>query len=309
MRLPVEPTHIFCHICFEISLHAVLFTDYRQQPLAAKVHPSPATGNITLLSNVSLQFQNLEQAVVDLLFRCPNALTQLKQCLASLVLPLGDGKVASLVDPSSYEAASTIPEFFRLMAPHWNCLSTNLLSLLLEASGCKPAATKLAEFEEARATSVPLVLCTQRASTNELRSVHSLPLEQLQSLHPAVFTDRMAAVHAERNTARITAEVCAPLLHVSCLEEVTIAICGFFLLPKAALVYAGCSKNPLSLCWLVSRDLLPYMRSYMGGTSGERLLAEQHITQLAVGDTENYRCRNLKVHMQCITRFYSKIFF
>ena len=163
---------------------------------------SPATGNVPLLSDVSLQFQNLKQALVDLLVQCPDALTQLKQCLASLVLPLGDGKIASLVDPGSYEAANTIPEFFRLMAPHWNCLSTNLLSLLLEASGCEPAAAKLAEFEEARASSAPLVLCTQTASTGELSSVHSLPLEKLQSLHPAVFTESRAA--AEQNTARIT---------------------------------------------------------------------------------------------------------
>ena len=280
--------------CFEGFLHAVPLTDYRRQPLAVRVHPSLATGNAPLLSDVSLQFQNLEQDVVDLLVQCPNALTLLKQCLASLVLPLGDGKVASLVDPSSYEAANTIPEFFRLMAPHWNCLSTNLLSLLLEASGCKPAAAKLAEFEEARASSGPLVLCTPTASTGELSSVHSLPLEQLQSLHPA---ESRAAVHAERNTARITAEVDKPLLHVSCLGEVTTAICGFFQLPNAALVYAGCSENPLALCWLVSGDLLPYMRSHKGGRSGDRLLAEQHITQIAFGDTESYRCLNLKVCM------------
>ena len=264
-----------------------------------RAHPRLATGNAPLLSEVSLQFQNVQQDIVDLLVQCPNALTQLKQCLASLVLPLGDGKVASLVDPGSYKAAKTIPEFFRLMAPYWNCLSTSLLSLLLEASGCKPAETKVAKVEEVRASSCPLVLCTQGASTGELRSVHSLPLEQLQSLHPAVFAENKPA--AQRNIVRVTAEVCKPLLHVSCLEEVTTAICGFFKLPKAALVYAGCSENPLALCWLVSRDLLPYMRSYMGGLSGERLLAEQQITQIAFGDTEGYRCLNLKVRVQCIT--------
>ena len=297
MGLPVDSTHIFCHICFESSLHAVPLTDYRQQPLAVRVLHSPASGNDPLFSEVSLQFQNLGRAVVDLLVQCPDALTQLKQSLASLVLPLGDGKVASLVDPSSCEAANTIPEFFRLMAPHWNCLSTNLLSLLLEASGCKPAAAKLAEFEEARSSSGPLVLCTQTASTSELSSVHSSPLEQLQSLHPAVFTESRAAVCAERNTARITAEVDKPMLHVSCLEEVTTAICGFFKLPKAALVYAGCSENPLALCWLVSRDLLPYMRNHKGGLSVKHLLAEQKITQITFGDTDSYRCLNLKVHM------------
>ena len=85
------------------------------------------------------------------------------------------------------------------------------------------------------------------------------------------------------------------MLHVSCLEEVTTAICGYFRLPKAALVYAGCSENPLALCWLVSRDLLPYMGSYMGGLSGERLLAEQQITQVAFGDAEFYKCPNQMV--------------
>ena len=294
MWKPVDSTHIFCHICFEGSLHAVL-TDYKRQPLAVRVRPRLATGNAPLLSEVSFQFQNVQQDIVDLLVQCPNALTQLKQCLASLVLPLGDGKVASLVDPGSYESAKTIPEFFRLMAPYWNCLSTSLLSLLLEASGCKPAAAKLAEFEEARASSCPLVLRVQGASTGELRSVHNSPLEQLQSLHPTVFTESMAT--AERNTARVTAEVGKTLLHVSCLEEVTTAICGFFGLPKAALVYAGCSDDPLALCWLVSRDLLPYMRSHMGSLSGDHLLAEQQITQIAFGDAEFYKCPNQKVYI------------
>ena len=293
-------THFFCHTWFEGSFYAHLLTDYKRQPLAVRVFHSLATGSTPLLSEISLQFQELQHDVVGLLVQCPNVLTQLKQCLASIVLPLGDGKVASLVDPGSYEAANTIPEFFKLMAPYWNCLSTSLFSLLLEASGCKPAAAKLAEFEEARASSGHLVLCTQRASTGELRSVHSSPLEQLQSLHPAVFAENKPA--AQQNIVHITAEVCTPLLHVSCLEEVTTAISGFFTLPKAALVYAGCSENPLALCWLVSRDLLPYMRSHRGGTSGERLLAEQQITQIVFGDTESYKCMNLKVRMQCITR-------
>ena len=274
--------------------HLFILTDYKQQS-AARVRPRLATGIAPLFSEISLQFQELQEDVVDLLVQCPNALTQLKQCLASLALPLGGGMVVSLVDPHSYEAANTIPEFFRLMAPYWNCLSTHLLSLLLEASGCDFLPPKLADFEEARASSAPLVLCTQRASTGELRSVHSLPLEQLQSLHPAVFTESRAAVHAERNTSRITAEVCKPLLHVSCLEEVTTAICGFFQLPKAALVYAGCSGNPLALCWLVSRDLLPYMRSHKGGLSGDHLLCKQQITQIVFGEAEIYKCPNHKV--------------
>ena len=287
--------HSLCH--FERSLHAIFHTEYKRQPLAVRVLHSPTTGNTTLLSEVSLQFQNLQKNLVYLLVQCPNALTQLKECLASLVLPLRDGKVASIVDPSSFEACNTIPEFFRLMSSHWNCLSESLLSILLEATDCKPAATKLAEFEEARASSGSLVLCTNRGSRGELSSVHSSSLDQLQSLHPAVFTESVAAT--ERKTARITAEVDKPLLHVSCYEEVTTAICAFFELPKAALVYAGCSENPLALCWLVSSDLLPYMRSLMEDLSGDYLLAEQQVTQIAFGDAEIefYKCPNLKVCM------------
>ena len=74
--------------------------------------PRLATGNTQLFSEISLQFQELQCDVVDLLVQCPNALTQLKQCLASLVLPLGDGKIASLVDPGSYEAANTFQACF-----------------------------------------------------------------------------------------------------------------------------------------------------------------------------------------------------
>ena len=280
--------------CFpNIHVVAVHLTDYKRQPQILKLISCVATGNAPLLSDISLQFQNLQHDVVDLLVQYPTALTQLKQCLASLVLPLGEGKVASLVDPGSYDAAETIPEFFRLMVPYWNCLSTSMFALLVEASGCKTSAAKLAKFEEARASSGSLVLCACKASTGELRSIHKSPLEQLQLLHPNLFTENEAATN--RHTARITAQVGKPQLHVSCYEEVTTAICGFFRLPKAALVYAGCSENPLALCWLVSRDLLPYMKRHKGGLSGDHILAEQQITQLVFGDAEFYKCPNYKV--------------
>ena len=167
------------------------FTDYKWQPSLSVPYHTPAATSVPLvsdLSEASLQFQNLQQTVADQLVQCPNALTQLKQCLASLVLPLGDGKVAPLVNPASYVAAKTIPELFTMMAPYWNCLSTKLLSLLLKASGCQPAATNVAEFEDARTSYGSLVLCMHRASRGELRSVHTSPLGQLQSLHRSVFT-------------------------------------------------------------------------------------------------------------------------
>ena len=275
-----------------ISSH-ILHTEYKRQSSSVSVLHTPAATSVPLVSDLSecsLQFQNLQQAVGDQLVQSPNALTQLKQCLASLVLPLGDGKVAPLVNPGSYEAAKTIPQLFTMMAPYWNCLSPKLFSLLLEASGCQPAATKL---ENAMTSCSSLVLCTHRDSRGELRSVHTSSLDQLQSLHRPVFAQLPAA--SGQSTVRISVEVDKPVLHVSNFDNVTTALCGFLKLPDVALVFAGCSENPITICYTASPDLLPYMKSHAGGQSGERLLAEQKITQIVIGDAELYKCLNLKV--------------
>jgi len=279
-----------------LNISSLVHTDYKQQPSVSVPRTPTSVSLVSDLSEASLQFQNLQQTVVDQLVQCPNALTQLKQCLASLVLPLGDGEVAPLVNPASYVAAKTIPELFTMMVPYWNCLSTKLFSLLLKASGCQPAATNLAEFEDARTSYGSLVLCTHRASRGELRSVHTSPLGQLQSLHRPVFAHLPECIDfSGHNTIRISVEVNKPVVRVSGCEEVTTALCGFFKLPDIALVFAGCSDSPLAICWLVSADLLPYMKSHAGGQSGERLLAEQKIAQIAIGDAELYKCLNLKV--------------
>ena len=77
---------------------------------------------------------------MNLLEHFPNALPKLKQVLASLVLPLGEGKTAPLVDPLSYEGTHTVRELFRFMSRYWNPLSTDLLTLLLEGVGYNQAA-------------------------------------------------------------------------------------------------------------------------------------------------------------------------
>ena len=79
MSLHVESTDFFRHTWFEGSLHVVLLTDYKRQPLAVRVPHRLATRNALLLSEVSLQFQNLQQDVVGLLVQHQSALTQLKQ--------------------------------------------------------------------------------------------------------------------------------------------------------------------------------------------------------------------------------------
>ena len=251
-------------------------------------------------------FQQLQRKVMDLLDQFPNALSKLKQVLGSLVLPLGEGKVAPLVDPLAYEDAQTVRELFRLMASYWNPLSTDLLRLLMEASGCKQAASKVAEFVEARANKGHLVLCIRQLPTlasgendlnvADLETVHNAPLSELQSLHPAVFArlPEHKSISA-RTTVRISVEVNKPLVCIADYEEITTALSSFFLVPKAALVYAGCSRAPVVLCWLAQHDFVAYIRATgVGGLSGHRLLAEHKVTRVAVGD-RTYKCPTIKV--------------
>ena len=242
---------------------------------------------------------------MDLLDHFPNALVKLKQVLASLVLPLGDGKVASLVDPMSYEGAVTVRELFRLMAPYWNPLSTDLLDLLLEASGYSQAASKVAEFVEARESKGHLVLCVHQQPTwihaeNDLDMAHfetvcNSPLSELQSLHSAVFA-RLPEhkVTSTQTTVRISVQVNRPLLCITDYEEITTALSGLFRVPKAALVYAGCANAPLVLCWLASHDIVPYICSLGVGLGVYRLLVENKVIAVAVGD-RTYKCPTLKV--------------
>ena len=247
---------------------------------------------------------------MDLLDQFPNVLAKLKQVLTSLVLPLGEGKVTPLVDPLAYENARTVRELFRLMAPYWNPLSTDLFGLLLDASGCNQAASKVAEFVEAGASKGHLVLCIRQLPTlasgendldvADLKTVHNAPVSELQSLHPAVFA-RLPEhkVTSTRTTVRISVEVNKPLVCLADYEEITTALSGFFEVPKAALVYGGCSKAPLVLCWLVSQDFVTYSKLTSTTLSGHRLLVENKVTRVAVGD-ELYKFSTIKVRESCV---------
>ena len=289
-------------------MHAYLYTDFKHPTSRSVPLPSARTAVPSDLSETSELFQQLQHKVMDLLDQVPNALAKLKQVLPSLVLPLGKGKVAPLVDPLAYENTQTVRELFRLMSPYWNPLSTDLLGLLLEASGCNQAASEVAEFVEARTSQGHLVLCIHQLPTlasgkndlnvADLETVHTAPLSELQSHHPAVFA-RLPEhkLTSTPTTVRISVEVDKPLVCIADFEEITTALSGLFTVPKAALVYAGCSKSPLVLCWLASHELVDYICK-QGESSGERLLAESKVTGVAVGD-QIHKCPTVKVREPC----------
>jgi len=282
-------------------MYSLLCTDYKhavKHPSAVSVHrppPSVVTAVPSDFSSTYELFQQLQLQVMDLLDHFPNALPKLKQVLASLVLPLGEGKTAPLVDPPSYEGTHTVRELFRFMSPYWNPLSTDLLSLLLEGLGYNQAAAKVAEFVEDRGGKGRDVLCIHQLPTlasgqndldiPDLQTIHNSPLSSLQLLHPAVFAQLpQHKVSPSRKTIRISVEIDKPLLCVADYEDVTTALTGFFSVPLASLVYSGCSIAPLVLCWEASHELSSYFTSVAIGLSGHRLLMESGVSRVAIGD-------------------------
>ena len=286
-------------------------TDFKhQQQFSADEHSHPtlvANMYTSKLSGLSDLFLQALRNMIDRFDQIPNALERVKSILSTLVLPLGDGKVAALVDPNAYKDAHTLRELMRRMAPYWNCFSTDLLQLLSEELSCSLATATMDELVHARQMKDLVLAVNTASSTSEMndvdsglslghKSAHSAPLEELQCQHPAVFA-RLPEhrVSASRSVARISVEVGVPALHLMDYYSIVQAVSAFFKLPCAALVYCGCSQSPLVVCWEISTELIKYITSVLYGNSGYRLLAEQKITGLAVADKIKYRCPSIKV--------------
>ena len=228
----------------------IFYTDYKHLSTLNAHTPIPSVTAIphSDFSEVLQQFQHLQHEALNLLDQLPNVVARLKQVLATLVFPSATGKVVPLIDPCSYENALTVQELFRILAPHWNPLSPELLGLLLEASGCSMAVTKFAEFIDTRNSKGHLVLCVrQMPSLVDFRSVHSGLLSKLQTFHHPLFAQLPECqATASQNTVRISVEVDKSSIHLSDYERITTALSGLFWMPKLSLVFIGCTQSIIS---------------------------------------------------------------
>ena len=127
---------------------------------------------------------------------------------------------------------------------------------------------------------------------------HKMALETLQSLNPLVFTGLdYYKTTASPKTIRLSVAVNRPLLTLHDYDNITNAVSAVFLLPKIAMVYAGCSVSPLVLTWLVPAQLHGYLKSPPFGStaSGDRLLAEQGVISVAIGEDIRIMCLGIEV--------------
>ena len=254
------------------------------------------------------------QSVMESFDQLPNSLSLLRQFLGGLVLPLGEGKTVPIVDPSRYEKVTTSREVFRQQSVLWNSFSPDLLQMLCEECQCSPAMEAVEQFILFRSHFANSLICRHTQSVDKTNnpntsttpssslhpshlSYHTGPISDLQCLHPSVFQclDEHKRVEP-RETIRLTVQLNRPHLTLQDYDDITTAVCGYFEIPRVALVYGGRSRDGQVLCWRTSARLLQYLKNVSIGRSSYRLMAEQRILGVAAGELR-HRCLRMKVNL------------
>ena len=247
------------------------------------------------MSDLQSQFSQTLVAVMEAFEQLPNSLLCLKQFFSQLVLPMGKVNVVEIVSPSTYEDAATTKDMFRCQSSLWNSFSPHLLKMMSEECQCPPAIEAVEQFLQFRSKYANFLICRQTKlipkSSNTTTSLHPShlayhtgPLSDLQSLHPSVFESLDEHKSPEpQETMRLTVQVDRPHLTLQDYDDITTTVCGYFEIPRVALVYAGCSEDGQVVCWTTSPDLLPYLKNVEQGRSSYRLVAEQKILGVAAG--------------------------
>ena len=285
------------------------------QLLAKCGYPQPSSSS--LLSNMEpSQFAGLSSAFLKMLSDVinsfdarPGSLNTLKELLHQLVLPVKDGAVA-FIDQAVLCNTDLVRQLFRLLSPLLNCFSTDLIRYLCEQTHCLDLVEKFYHVLEQHSKSI---LCTRKEedemhTASEAASLpaptssshfkaHTMDLNTLQSLHPLVFTrlDHHRTTPPPK-TFRLSVEVNRPLITLQDYDNITDAVSAALLLPKMAMVYAGCSVSPLTITWLVPAQLHGYLiKPFASAESGDRLLAEQGVVSMAIGEDMCIVCLGMQV--------------
>ena len=289
---------------FIILDHAKIFSMKKEQVLQ-KLYPLHSTTPPSELkvSDLQSQFSQTLVALMEAFEQLPDSLSHLKQFFSQLVLPMRKGKVVPIVNPSTYENATSTTEMFRCQSSLWNCFSPHLLKMMSEECQCPPAIEAVEQFLQFRSKYASSLICRQKklltkssSTTTSLHpshlAYHTGPLSDQQSLHPSVFESLDEHKSPEpQETMRLTVQVDRPHLTLQDYDDITTAVCGCFKIPRVALVYAGCSEDGQVVCWTMSSDLLSYLKGVPSSMSADRLAAEQKILGIAAGS----------LHCHCMT--------
>ena len=280
--------------------------------LAKCGYPQPSSSSLlphmepSQFAGLSSAFLKMLSDVIDTFDARPDSLNTLKELLHQLVLPVKDGEVA-FIDRDVLCNTDLVRQLFRLLSPLLNCFSTDLIHYLCEQTHCLDLVENFYHVHEQHSKSI---LCTRKeehtaseaaslpapTSPSHLKA-HMMDLNTLQSLHPLVFTrlDHHRTTQPPK-TFRLSVEVNRPLITLQDYDNITDAVSAALALPKMAMVYAGCSVSPLTITWLVPAQLHGYLiEPAASAESGDRLLAEQGVVSVAIGEDMYTVCLGMQV--------------
>ena len=265
--------NIFMSVSYNVTEEYAELSEHGYPQLPHLSLPTSAT--CSTFDVLSSAFLKLLTTVMDAFEEAPNSLDTLKQLLSQLVLPVHDGDVLPLVLPVAMK------EFIAIRDDYAKSVLCIQEACDDEQSGCENASL------------------SNSISPGHNKS-HTLDLNTLQSPQPLIFlrlNNHEEQLSEPLHTFRLSVEVNRPFLTLKDYDNITNAVSATFLLPNLALVYAGCSKAPLVVTWLVPAQLLPYLESpSIGSTaSGDRLLAEQGVVAVAIGEESRTKCLRIKV--------------
>ena len=250
------------------------------------------------------RFLHALEVVTETFQSDPHSLQRLKGFFSRLSLPWKTP--LPIVDAGTYENAAGSEELFAAQPGLWNCFSPHLLVMISKECGRPEAIDAMKQFTVFRSKFASSLFFEQIYTLPEERKkatftqssllmYHTCPLSELQSLHPSVFEclDEQKSSESQA-TIRLTVQVDQLHLTLQDYDDITTAVCGYFHIPRVALVYAGCSEDGQVICWTTSASLLPYLRGVSPSRCSDRLMAEQSILRVAAGDLY-YQCLSLKV--------------
>ena len=274
-----------CLWCFSID-HYRGGPLVRQQSHDSDLSISPPESEISI-PECNIQFSLFITELTPLLENHEGALSNILTFLEQLVLPLQNKCLAKIFQPDKFEGVQSIRALFRLLAPHWSYIDTSLLHPIVKASGCTTALEKVKEFLLNREQLAP-VLVLQKADKHPDQDITSEPssggVSQGSQQHtggrsrsPRVMTPR-SSVHEE-----VEMKIETNAVTLKEYEENASLLCRILRLPRYVMSFFSSGTGSISLKWLMSKELVPYVQNTRICSIDLIALAQKRITEIRVG--------------------------
>ena len=238
----------------------------------------------------NIQFSLFITELTPLLENHEGALSNILTFLEQLVLPLHNKCLAKIFQPEKFQGVQSIRALFRLLAPHWGYIDCSLLHPIVKASSCKPALAKVEEFLHNREQlSQALIIqkaekhqpsseCNTAPSSSDRVSHDSHQISAGRSQSPRV-TMQQASAHEEVVQMKVETNA----MTLKDYEENVSLLSHILRLPRYVMSFFSSRTGSISLKWLMSKRLVPYVQNTRICTSDLIALAEKHVTEIKVG--------------------------